>query len=120
MPPNFTASLSSRRPTDHVASALAAKAAALAASIGMVVPKVTSPPMAEVPSVLTSLSSRELEVLRLVAAGRSNQEIASDLFISYRTVKTHIAHILDKLGARDRTAAALLAIDAGLETAKRP
>jgi len=53
----------------------------------------------------TSLSARELEVLRLVAAGRSNEAIARELFLSVATVKSHLAHINTKLGARSRTEA---------------
>ncbi|MEE1651058.1 response regulator transcription factor [Brachybacterium sp. J144] len=52
-----------------------------------------------------SLSSRELEVLPLVAAGRTNAAIASDLFLSQATVKTHLVHIFDKLGVTSRTEA---------------
>jgi DNA-binding NarL/FixJ family response regulator len=54
------------------------------------------------------LSAREREVLALVTEGRSNEEIAAELFISYRTVKTHVSAILRKLGARDRTHAVAL------------
>jgi DNA-binding NarL/FixJ family response regulator len=71
----------------------------------------------EVPTSVASLSAREREVLKLLAAGRSNHEIAAALFISYPTVKTHVSHILDKLGTRDRTTAALLALNAGLSDA---
>jgi DNA-binding CsgD family transcriptional regulator len=60
------------------------------------------------------LTPRELEVLRLVAAGRSNQEIADDLSIGYRTVTTHASNILAKLGLDSRTAAAAYAIRHGL------
>jgi len=63
---------------------------------------------------MSLLTSREREVLALITAGRSNREIADSLFISYRTVKTHVSHILDKLELRDRTAAALAGAGAGL------
>ena len=56
-----------------------------------------------------SLSRRELEILRLVASGASNKEIASALFITEGTVKNHITNILDKLGVSDRTQAAVKA-----------
>jgi len=60
------------------------------------------------------LSAREHEVLRLIAAGRSTDEIAEDLFIAVSTVKSHIHHLLDKLDARNRTAAVARARDHGL------
>jgi DNA-binding NarL/FixJ family response regulator len=62
----------------------------------------------------TALSSRELEVLALVAAGRSNQEVARELFLSRATVKTHLAHIFTKLGVESRTAAVARATEQGL------
>ena len=60
------------------------------------------------------LTERELEVLRCIARGRSNKEIGSDLFISEKTVKTHVGNILDKLGLADRTQAALYAVKRGI------
>lgn len=60
------------------------------------------------------LSERELEVLRLIVDGMSNQQIAQQLFISNDTVKTHIKHILEKLAAGDRTQAAVKALRQGL------
>jgi LuxR family maltose regulon positive regulatory protein len=51
------------------------------------------------------LSDRELEVLGLLAAGKSNQQIADELFVVLDTVKKHVGHILDKLGAANRTQA---------------
>jgi DNA-binding NarL/FixJ family response regulator len=59
------------------------------------------------------LSSRELEVVRLLAQGASNREIAQQLVVSEGTVKTHISNILGRLGVRDRTQAALLARERG-------
>jgi NarL family two-component system response regulator LiaR len=60
------------------------------------------------------LTDRELEVIRLVARGRSNREIAEQCFISEKTVKTHIGHILAKLELKDRTQLAIYAIRHGL------
>ena len=60
------------------------------------------------------LTERELEVIRLVARGRSNREIADECFISEKTVKTHIGHILAKLELKDRTQLAIYAIRHGL------
>ncbi len=60
------------------------------------------------------LTEREREVLRCIARGRSNKEIGEDLFISEKTVKTHVGSILDKLGLADRTQAALYAVKHGL------
>lgn len=62
----------------------------------------------------TSLTARELEVLRLLAEGASNGEIGEQLFISARTVSVHVSHILDKLGVGSRTAAATVAHKTGL------
>ncbi|MBT3153590.1 response regulator transcription factor [Streptomyces sp. CHD11] len=60
------------------------------------------------------LSARERAVLVLVARGTSNREIARELFISEATVKTHLAHIYGKLGAKDRAAAVAVAYDRGI------
>ena len=59
------------------------------------------------------LTDRESEVLRLIAQGLSNAEIAGQLTVSLETVKTHVAHVLTKLGARDRTQAAIRAYQTG-------
>ncbi|MGI5157537.1 response regulator [Microbispora sp. CA-102843] len=61
-----------------------------------------------------SLSSREREVLRLVAKGSSNREIAAALFVSEATVKSHLTHIYGKLGAKDRAEAVAIAYDRGI------
>ncbi|MBU5423020.1 response regulator transcription factor [Cellulomonas hominis] len=63
---------------------------------------------------LAVLTPRELEVLRCVGEGRSNSEIAEQLYVSEATVKTHLARILPKLGARDRVQAVVLAYETGL------
>ncbi len=61
-------------------------------------------------SVVGDLTDRELEVIRAVAQGKSNQEIAQQFFISEKTVKTHVSHILAKLDLKDRTQLAIFAI----------
>ena len=64
--------------------------------------------------LVVPLSDRELDVLRLLADGRSNREIATALFLAEGTVKNHVTNVLGKLGARDRTQAALRARELGL------
>jgi len=66
------------------------------------------------------LTEREAEVLRLVAAGRSNAEIAADLVLGVETVKTHVGNVLAKLGARDRTQAVVAAYESGFIDPRRP
>jgi NarL family two-component system response regulator LiaR len=66
------------------------------------------------PPVPDTLTRRERQVLCLIAAGRSNKRIALELGVAEKTVKTHVGHVLAKLGVSDRTQAALVAVRAGL------
>jgi len=65
-------------------------------------------------AVHEELTEREMEVLRLIAQGKSNQEIADELFIGVKTVKFHVTNLLAKLGLEDRTQAAIYALKNGL------
>jgi len=73
-------------------------------------------PNANLQALVDSLTRREREVFEMIAAGRSNPEIAQDLFLSEATVKTHVGHILSKLGARDRVQAVVIAYQTGVAT----
>jgi DNA-binding NarL/FixJ family response regulator len=105
---------------------LAAAIRAVAAGESLLAPSVTrrlierfvarpAPPSAN-PAVLGDLSAREAEVLRLVARGLSNQQIADELVVSTATVKSHVARLLMKLGLHDRTQAVVLAYETGFVT----
>jgi DNA-binding NarL/FixJ family response regulator len=103
---------------------LIAAVRAAAAGDAMLAPSVTRrlieafarrpPQTAPAPSRLASLTTREREVLVLLARGGSNTEIAAALFVSEATVKTHVGNLLAKLGLRDRVQAVILAYETGI------
>ena len=73
-----------------------------------------APPPGELPAVWSRLTERELAVARCVARGRSNAEIAAELFLSEATVKTYVSRLFTKLDVRDRVQVAVLAYETGL------
>ena len=73
-----------------------------------------SPPDGKAMGLIEELSERERDVLRLLTRGCSNSEIAKSLFLSEATVKTHVTHVLMKLGVRDRVQAVVFAYEAGI------
>jgi DNA-binding NarL/FixJ family response regulator len=76
--------------------------------------RTAAPPATGLDQDLAALTGRELEVLALIGLGRTNSEIAAELFVSEGTVKTHVNHLFTKLRLRDRAAAVVFAFDHGL------
>lgn len=97
-------------PPDELLAAVRAAAAGQSA----LAPAITSRLLQRVRTSSISLSARELEVLTLVADGKSNADVAAELFLGETTVKTHLVHIFDKLGVGSRTAAVNAARQSGL------
>ena len=90
--------------------------AILASALALALSSTSSQPIAAQapPAALETLTERETDVLRLLAQGKANKEIAAALFIGENTVKTHVSSILVKLGVQSRTQAALYARQIGL------
>ncbi len=82
--------------------------------IARVVVENLKPPAPEAHSNVSSLSEREIDVLKLIVEGKSNQEIAQTLYLSTNTIKTHVRGIMNKLSVDDRVQAAVIALRSGL------
>lgn len=113
---------------DATAEDLAAAVRVIAAGEALLAPSITRKLIADYVSrpavrpdqtTLSGLTERELDVMRLVAQGLSNAEVAGELFLGEQTVKTHVSRILSKLGLRDRTQIVVTAYESGLVTAGR-
>jgi DNA-binding NarL/FixJ family response regulator len=102
----------------HAVRVIAAGDALLAPSVTrrLIAGFVRQPSAAPPPATLDSLTTRENEVLRLIARGMSNTQISDTLVIAEQTTKTHVSRILTKLGLRDRAQAVVLAYESGLIT----
>ena len=100
----------------HAVRVVAAGEALLSPSITrrLIADYARRPPASEQPDALAELTPRELEVLRLLARGLSNGEIARELVLGEATVKTHVARIFQKLDLHDRAQAVVLAYETGL------
>lgn len=109
---------------------LAAAVRTIAAGESLLAPAITRrliedfckrpPPTAGLPDAVSHLSERELEVLRLLARGLSNTEIAAQLYLGDTTIKSHVARILAKLDLRDRTQAVVFAYEHGVVQPGQP
>ncbi len=100
----------------HAVRVIAAGDALLSPSVTrrLIAQFASSKPRATASNLLADLTDREREVLTLIGQGRSNTEIAANLFIAEQTVKTHVGKVLAKIGARDRVQAVIFAYDTGL------
>jgi DNA-binding NarL/FixJ family response regulator len=114
---------------DAPSSRLVAAVRAAATGDSLIEPSITqrlverfADPLAapDTPERLTQLTERELGVLRLIARGLSNAEIAAEIVVAETTVKTHVARILSKLGVRDRVQAVVVAYETGFVGRGRP
>ncbi|PRI11031.1 response regulator [Leucobacter massiliensis] len=113
---------------DATAEDLVAAVRVVAAGDALLAPSITSKLIADYVSrpaprsdsrLLSALTERELDVMRLVADGKTNAEIAGALFLAEQTVKTHVSRVLGKLGLRDRTQMVIAAYESGLVRAGR-